>query len=92
MRHGSADGPTATADLSDFVHACRCLVAHMPSCAKSPTSSNEFRADMEGFDISQIVGLDETLLMVGGQPCESATAQCPCAYVCGMSLLTPCDI
>ncbi|MEV6297562.1 NIPSNAP family protein [Streptomyces sp. NPDC051896] len=25
-------------------------------------SSPEFRADMEGFDISQIVGLDETLL------------------------------
>jgi hypothetical protein len=25
-------------------------------------SSREFRADMEGFDISQIVGLDETLL------------------------------
>ncbi|AOR31630.1 hypothetical protein BFF78_11725 [Streptomyces fodineus] len=25
-------------------------------------SSNEFRTDMEGFDISRIVGLDETLL------------------------------
>ncbi|MEU6589558.1 hypothetical protein ABZ923_10070 [Streptomyces sp. NPDC046881] len=31
---------------------------HIPGMAKH----REFRADMEGFDISQIVGLDETLL------------------------------
>ncbi|MFE0382550.1 NIPSNAP family protein [Streptomyces bungoensis] len=62
--HGVWTGPAAPGNEKPPLYA---LVSYRDSDdvrerLEAYLSSPEFRADMEGFDISQIVGLDETLL------------------------------